>query len=80
MRPWLTYSLLRVGIFAVVFAVLMLIGLEWWISAVVAAVLGFLVSYIFFRGLREKVALELAEARSGKNRTHADEDVEDLTD
>lgn len=76
MRPWITYTLLRVGLFAVFFAVLYLVGLPWWAAALLAAVLGFLVGYIFFRGLRQRVAGELASARASTDK-RPDEIVED---
>ena len=41
MRPWIAYTLVRVGLFAVFFAVLYVLGLEWWLAALIAAVLGF---------------------------------------
>jgi hypothetical protein len=76
MRPWIAYTLVRVGLFAVFFAVLSLLGLEWWLAAVVAAAIGFCVAYIFFRGLRLKVAGELAAARANTDK-RPDERVED---
>jgi membrane protein implicated in regulation of membrane protease activity len=76
MRPWITYTLVRVGLFAAFFAVLYLIGLEWWLAAVIAAALGFCVAYIFFRGLRTRVAADLAAARARTDK-RPDESVED---
>lgn len=76
MRPWITYTLVRVGLFAVAFAILYLLGLEWWLAALVAAAIGFCLSYIFFRGLRQRVAGELAEARARTDK-RPDEAVED---
>jgi uncharacterized membrane protein len=76
MRPWIAYSLLRVGLFTVFFAVLFLLGLEWWLAAVIAAALGFCVAYIFFRRLRERVAVDLAASRANTDR-RPDEVVED---
>ena len=76
MRPWIAYTLVRVGLFAVFFAVLFAVGLEWWLAAVIAAALGFCVAYIFFRRLRERVALELAAARANTDR-RPDEVAED---
>jgi membrane protein implicated in regulation of membrane protease activity len=75
MRPWIAYTLVRVGLFAATFAVLLLLGLPWWLAAVVAAAIGFCVAYIFFRGLRQRVATDLAAARSRDDRP--DEAVED---
>ena len=76
MRPWIAYTLVRVGLFAVFFAVLYVIGLDWWLAAILAAALGFLVAYIFFRGLRGKVAGELAAARADTDK-RPDELIED---
>ncbi|HXR45468.1 MAG TPA: DUF4229 domain-containing protein [Pseudolysinimonas sp.] len=69
MRAWILYSALRVGLFVVLFVVFYLLTanlwpLAWAIAAVVAALVAFCVSYIFFRPLRERVALELAAART----------------
>lgn len=66
MKPWVAYTLLRVGLFAGVFAVLMLLGIEWWLSAVLAAVIGLCVAYIFFGRLRSAVAKDLAERRMSR--------------
>jgi tetrahydromethanopterin S-methyltransferase subunit C len=63
-KPWIAYSLLRVGVFAVVFAALLLTPLPWWLAAVVAAVVGLCVGYIFFGKLRDAVALDIAERRA----------------
>ncbi|MEO5921142.1 MAG: DUF4229 domain-containing protein [Pseudolysinimonas sp.] len=79
MRPWIAYSLVRVGLFAVFFAVLFLLGLDWWLAALIAAALGFCVAYIFFRGLRERVAIDLAAARANTD-PRPDESVEDSRD
>ncbi len=76
MPAWIPYTLLRVGLFAVIFVVLMLVGLEGWLAALLAAVIAFLVSYIFFRGMRSRVATELAAARSRTDK-RPDEVVED---
>jgi hypothetical protein len=76
-KPWVAYSLLRVGLFAAAFAILMLLGIEWWLSAVLAAVIGLCVSYIFFGGLRARVAADLAARRAAPARD-VDADVEDV--
>jgi Na+/melibiose symporter-like transporter len=79
MRPWIAYSLLRVGLFAVFFTVLFVLGLQWWLAAIIAAALGFCVAYIFFRRLRERVASDLAAARANTD-PRPDEVVEDSRD
>lgn len=77
MKPWVVYSLLRVGLFAAVFAILMLLGIEWWLSAIVAAVVGLCVSYIFFGRLRDRVTRDIATRRETPA-TDVDADVEDV--
>jgi membrane protein YdbS with pleckstrin-like domain len=87
-RAWILYSGLRIGVFLVLFAglyaVTATIGLNpaWAIAAVTAAVLALCISYIFFKPLRDRVALSVAEARTGATKTPvaetgSDEDVED---
>ncbi len=76
MRPWIAYTLLRVGLFAAFFAVLFVLGLDWWLAAIIAAALGFCVAYIFFRRLRERVAVDLAASRARTDK-RPDEAVED---
>jgi len=87
-RAWSVYSALRVGVFLVSFVLLYALTTAigwnpaWLISACAAAVLALCISYIFFRPLRERVALDVAAARSGTARVGAakagsDEDVED---
>jgi tetrahydromethanopterin S-methyltransferase subunit C len=63
-KPWLAYSLLRVGVFAVAFAALMLANVPWWLSAIIAAVIGLCVGYIFFGRLRNAVAVDIADRRA----------------
>jgi uncharacterized membrane protein len=75
-RAVLLFSALRVAAFAIPFGILFAIGLEWWVAALIAAVVGFCVSYIFLRPLRDRVAVQLAEARSTPKPT-ADETAED---
>lgn len=83
MRAWIVYSALRVGVFLLVFVLLFAlttaIGLEpaWLISACAAAVLALCISYIFFRPLRDRVALEVATARTATVKPGGDEDAED---
>jgi len=63
-KPWVLYGLVRVGVFAVAFALLLLTPIPWWLSAVIAAVVGLCVAYIFFGRLRDAVAGDLARRRS----------------
>lgn len=70
------YSLVRVGLFAVVFALLLLTPMPWWLSAVIAAVIGLCVAYIFFGKLRDAVARDIAQRRATAP-VDSDADVED---
>lgn len=75
MKPWVLYSLIRVGIFAGVFAVLFgVAGLEGWIAAVVAAIIGICVSYLFFRPQRDEAVRAISTRQA---RPDTDESAED---
>jgi hypothetical protein len=76
-RAVLLYTVLRVLAFAVPFGILYALGVEWWIAALLAAAVGFCVSYIFLRRQRDEVAVRIAEARANGPKPRADEDVED---
>ena len=69
----------RVAIFAVIFGLLMLTPLGWAFSAIIAAVLGLCVSYIFLAKQRNAVALSIAEGRgrAPKNVDQAEDDALD---
>ena len=60
MRPWIKYSLIRFGIFVVVLALLLVLNVNPILAAIVAAVAGFVISYVFFRKIRDQVAAEFA--------------------
>ena len=76
---WLTYTLLRVAFFAVPFAVLMLFNITWWISAILAAIIGLSSSYIFLARLRNRMSTAIYEARARQKSAApgADESAED---
>lgn len=76
MPAWLQYTLIRLGVFGVALAILLVVGVPWLLAALLAAVIGFCVGYIFFRDLRLRMAAELANARS-RPATGDDEDAED---
>jgi hypothetical protein len=70
---------IRVAIFAAVLTLLLLAQTPGWIAAIVAAVFGFAASYIFFGKLRNQVAQDLEDRRTGKTPAVTDdEDAEDL--
>lgn len=75
---WIKYLLVRLGIIAVVLAVLLVFQVNPYVATVVAVVAGFVLSYIFFRGMRDRVATEFA-ARNEKPEPirNVDTDAED---
>lgn len=77
-RPWIKYTIVRLAIFAVALALLLVTGMNPFLAAVIAAVAGFALSYIFFRKLRDQVAVELA-TRNQKPQAirNVDTDAED---
>ena len=88
MRAWILYSALRLGLFAVLFGILYAVTVSafptiaWVIAGVGGAVLALCISYIFLKPLRDRVALELVNARAGNGKVASvklgsDEDVED---
>ena len=77
MKPWVKYTFIRLGIFAVALAVLLVIRIDPYIATIVAAIVGLCVSYIFFAPLRRRVALDLAARRSKPETRHGDDIAED---
>jgi len=72
---WLSYSVYRILMFAVPLAVLLMLSI---VSAIVAALIGLCLSYIFLRKPREKVALDLYTARHPSAEiVHPDAESED---
>ena len=68
------YSLVRLGLFAAVFALLYgVLNFEPWLAAVIAAIVGLCLAYLFFRPQRDR-AISLIVA---KPETHGDELAED---
>jgi uncharacterized membrane protein len=78
-REVVLFSILRVLVFAAPFGILYAVGLDWIWAALIAAIVGFCVSYIFLRPLRERVAARLAASRDGAKaaRARTDESAED---
>ena len=74
------YSLIRLGIFIIVLAIMLILQVNPFLSAIVAAVAGFTLAYIFFRPLRDQMAAELAARRAKPEAEKKDADAlaEDL--
>ena len=60
---WIWYTALRVLLFAVPLAVLLIAGVNPWVSAAVAALFGLSASLLFLRRQREEIAGDLYAAR-----------------
>jgi len=63
-KPTLIYTFLRIGLFAVLLAALLAIGITPWIATVGSALLALLISYIFFARLRHQVTARVASRRA----------------
>ena len=78
MPVWIWYTALRVLLFAVPLAVLLIAGVNPWISTVVAALFGLSASLLFLRRPREEMSSELYSARNRETPAVRDDDeVED---
>lgn len=75
-RQWVLYSLIRLGIFAVALAILLIVGVNVWIAAIGAAVIGFCVSYIFLRGPRDAVAKTMVSAKASSTKSTPERDID----
>lgn len=73
MKTWVSYSLLRLALFAAALTLLLLLSVPGWIAAIVAAIISFCVSYLFFGRQRARVAALLQKSRED-GRDEADED------
>ncbi|WP_254431336.1 DUF4229 domain-containing protein [Agromyces sp. Marseille-P2726] len=75
---WIWYTALRILLFAVPLAVLLLAGVNPWVSAAVAALFGLSASLVFLRRPRETMSSELYAARHRETPVVRDDDeVED---
>ena len=79
MSAWLTYSLARLGIFIAVFALLYVVGITWWVSAIFAAVVSFTAAYIFLAGTRQQMA-QIVQQRLESRRKKPSIDLDALAE
>lgn len=78
--PVLVYTVLRLLAFLVPLGVLLVLRIEPWIAAVLAALIGMALSFIFLRSPREEVAKGIYARRHGDHTPDTtDEDAEDAT-
>lgn len=74
-NPWLNYLLIRIGTFAGILTILLLLQLDPFFSSMIAAVLALAISLLFFSKQREAVSKAIYDARLKKN--DKDTDAED---
>ena len=75
---WITYSVLRLLVFAVPLVILLLLGIVWWLAVIAAALIGLCLSYIFLSRPRNAVSSDLYAVRHrDKPARTEDDDVED---
>lgn len=75
---WLTYTVLRLLVFAIPLAVLLVLGIVWWASVIAAALIGLCLSYIFLSKPRNAVSSDLYEVRHREKPVPSvDDEVED---
>lgn len=75
---WVTYTVLRLLLFAIPLAILLVLRIDWWIAVIAAALIGLCLSYIFLSKPRNAVSTDLYAARHrDKPATTVDDDAED---
>ena len=76
---WVWFTVLRVGIFAAVLAILLLVmPVPPWVSTIVAAIIALCISFIFLSRPRAQLAGQLDRMRRGEaNHGTTDDDAED---
>ena len=74
-NPWLLYTFARIGVFAGILAVLLVIGFNGYYSVAIAAVLSLSFSLIFLNKQRAALSKSIYE-RVQKNKTEGIEDAE----
>ncbi|WP_082571142.1 DUF4229 domain-containing protein [Agromyces sp. Root1464] len=75
---WIWYTALRVLLFAVPLAVLLIAGVNVWVSAAIAALFGLSASLIFLRRARNAMSSDLYAARHRETPVaNADDEAED---
>ena len=76
MSPWIRYSLVRLGVFGGVFALLYGLDIRWSVALIFATLLSFTVAYIFMGNTRRAFSQQLSQ-RLSKKEPDADADIED---
>ncbi|GAA3736118.1 hypothetical protein GCM10022239_10060 [Leifsonia bigeumensis] len=75
-RRILLYSIIRVILFAVPFAILMVVNVPWWASALISVVIAGCLSYLFLTKQRNEVAETVYGWRHNGTSRDDDNDLE----
>lgn len=73
----IVYTLLRLAVFIVPFVIFLSIGVIGPYAALYAAIIGLVLSLLFLRGSRDRVAVAIDRKRRGGESSTDDEDIED---
>lgn len=76
-NPWLVYTLLRVGTFVVLLAIMLALQFDPFYATFIAAVLALAISLIFFNKQRDEVSKAIYEKRHAQrdNDSKTEDDV-----
>lgn len=75
---WLVFTIVRLLLVAVPFVIMLVLGIDGWLAAVIATVIGLSLSYIFLAKRRNKISTAIYERRQRpKDVPSADELHED---
>lgn len=69
---WIKYTLIRLGLFALLTIIIALLGATWLIAAVLAAMISFAVSVIFLSGMRDELSKQIYQKRNKSSDSDAD--------
>ncbi len=77
---WVLYTVYRILLFAVPLVILLILRIEPWLAALLAAIIGLCLSYIFLRSPREEVARDLYSATHRTKSAQRADDEDDQTE
>ncbi len=69
---WIKYTIIRLGLFALLTIIIALLGATWLIAAVLAAMISFAVSVIFLSGMRDEMSKQIYRKRNKSSDSDAD--------
>jgi hypothetical protein len=72
---WITYTVLRLLVFAVPLVILLVLGVVWWLAVIAAALIGLCLSYIFLSRPRNAVSSDLYAVRHRDKPTRTEDDA-----